>query len=271
VPVGLAAAVPVGSLMETVLYGGDLRRWIDGGVGSGVGGWMFLLLPIGGLFVSAMMSRFVSPLLRARAASLSRRGAAVLDAFRFCVGFALTLLLVWLVAMLLEGRGFDPRGSFMLGPYSQRNVLIVGFAMGFAIIPIVYTIAEDALSAVPEHLRAGSLAAGATRWQTATRIVIPTAMSGLFSAVMIGTGRAVGETMIVLMATGNTPVMDWSLFTGARTLSAAIAVQLPEEVRNSTGYRTLFLAALSLFAMTFVLNTLAEIVRLRFRKRSYQL
>jgi phosphate transport system permease protein len=124
---------------------------------------------------------------------------------------------------------------------------------------------------VPEHLRAGSLAAGATRWQTANRIVIPTAMSGLFSAIMVGTGRAVGETMIVLMATGNTPVMDWSLFTGARTLSAAIAVQLPEEVRDSTAYRTLFLAALTLFAMTFVLNTIAEAVRLRFRKRSYQL
>jgi phosphate transport system permease protein len=271
VPIGLVAAAPVGALMESVLFGGDLRTWIDGKAGSGVGGWMFLLFPVGGLFVSAMMSRFATPLLRVRAASLGRSGAALLDALRFCVGFALTLFIVWLAALLFEGRGMDPRTGFMLGPYSQRNVLIVGFAMGFAIIPIVYTIAEDALSAVPEHLRAGSLAAGATRWQTATRIVIPTAMSGLFSAIMIGTGRAVGETMIVLMATGNTPVMDWSLFTGARTLSAAIAVQLPEEVRNSTAYRTLFLAALTLFAMTFVLNTLAEAVRLRFRKRSYQL
>ena len=103
------------------------------------------------------------------------------------------------------------------------------------------------------------------------RIIIPTAMSGLFSAMMIGLGRAVGETMIVLMAAGNTPVMDLNIFNGFRTLSANIAVELPEAVKDSTHYRMLFLAALSLFALTFVLNTVAEIVRLRFRKRAFQL
>jgi phosphate transport system permease protein len=271
VPVGLFAAYPVGIVMESALFGGNLRRWIDGKAGSGVGGWVLVLFPMGAVVVSLVMSRFVNPHMRVHVASLSRLGAAVLDAVRFVLGFAITLLAVWGVAVILSYFELDPRGELMLGPYSQRNVLIVGFVMGFAIIPIIYTIAEDALSSVPEHLRAGSLAAGATRWQTATRIVIPTAMSGLFSAIMIGTGRAVGETMIVLMATGNTPVMNWSIFTGLRTLSAAIAVQLPEEVRNSTAYRTLFLAALTLFAMTFVLNTLAELVRLRFRKRAVQL
>jgi phosphate transport system permease protein len=143
--------------------------------------------------------------------------------------------------------------------------------MGFAIIPIIYTISEDALSAVPEHLRSASLGTGATPWQTAVRIIIPTAMSGLFSAIMIGLGRAVGETMIVLMAAGNTPIMEMNIFNGFRTLSANIAVELPEAVVNSTHYRTLFLAALVLFLMTFVLNTLAEIVRLRFRKRASEL
>src|SRR5205823_11901072 len=98
-------------------------------------------------------------------------------------------------------------------------------AIRFAVIPIIYTIAEDALSAVPQHLRSGSLAAGATPWQTAVRIVIPTAMSGLFSAVMIGFGRAIGETMIVVMASGNAPLMDWNVFNGFRTLSANIAVE----------------------------------------------
>jgi phosphate transport system permease protein len=155
--------------------------------------------------------------------------------------------------------------------YVQRNALIVGFVMGFAIIPIIYTIADDALTAVPDHLRSASLGAGATPWQTAVYIVIPTAMSGLFSALMVGLGRAVGETMIVLMALGNTAIMDWNIFNGARTLSANIAVELPEAVPNSTHYRTLFLAALVLFAMTFVVNTIAEVVRLRFRKRAYQL
>jgi phosphate transport system permease protein len=124
---------------------------------------------------------------------------------------------------------------------------------------------------VPNSLRAASLGSGATPWQTATRIIIPTAMSGLFSATMIGLGRAVGETMIVLMAAGNTPVMEWNICNGFRTLSANLAVELPEAVKDSTHYRTLFFAALVLFAMTFVLNTLAETVRQRFRKRAFEL
>ena len=143
--------------------------------------------------------------------------------------------------------------------------------MGFAIIPIIYTISDDALSAVPQHLRAASLGAGATPWQTTVRIIIPTAASGLFSAIMIGFGRAIGETMVVLMAAGNTPVKEWNIFNGMRTLSATIAVELPEAVQDSTHYRMLFLAAFTLFVMTFVLNTIAEVVRQRFRKRAFQL
>jgi phosphate transport system permease protein len=151
--------------------------------------------------------------------------------------------------------------------YDQRNSLVVGFAMGFAVIPIIFTIAEDSLSNVPQHLTAGSLALGATRWQTATRIVLPTASPGIFSAIMIGFGRAVGETMIVLMATGNTPVMDWSIFNGFRALSANIAVELPEAPEKGSLYRVLFLAALLLFLITFIVNTAAELVRLRLRRR----
>jgi phosphate transport system permease protein len=143
--------------------------------------------------------------------------------------------------------------------------------MGLAVIPIIYTIADDALNTVPQHLRSASLGCGATPWQTAIRVVVPTAMSGLFSALMIGLGRAVGETMIVLMAGGNTPVMQWNVFNGFRTLSANIATELPEAVRDSTHYRTLFLAALTLFVLTFCVNTLAELVRLRFRRQAFQL
>jgi phosphate transport system permease protein len=143
--------------------------------------------------------------------------------------------------------------------------------MGFAVIPIIFTIAEDALANVPQRLVSASLALGATRWQTALYVVLPTASPGIFSAVMIGFGRAVGETMIVLMATGNTPVLDWSMFTGMRTLSANIAVEIPEAPYGSTLYRVLFLAALLLFAMTFVVNTLAEAVRQRLRERYQRL
>ena len=151
--------------------------------------------------------------------------------------------------------------------YDQRNSLVVGVAMGFAVIPIIFTIAEDSLANVPGHLRAGSLALGATRWQTAMRIVLPTGSPGIFSAIMIGLGRAVGETMIVLMATGNTPIMDWNIFSGFRALSANIAVELPEAPDGGTLYRALFLSAFILFCMTFVLNTVAELVRLRLRRK----
>ena len=151
--------------------------------------------------------------------------------------------------------------------YDQRNCLVVGLAMGFAVIPIIFTISEDAFTSVPSSLTAASLALGASRWQTAVRVVLPTASPGVFSAIMIGFGRAVGETMIVLMATGNTPVMDWSIFNGIRTLSANIAVEIPEAPHGGTLYRTLFLAAALLFLMTFVVNTIAEIIRQRLRER----
>lgn len=151
--------------------------------------------------------------------------------------------------------------------FDQRNSLVVGFAMGFAVIPIIFTLSEDALSSVPKSLTSASLACGASPWQTAWRVVLPTASPGIFSAVMVGLGRAIGETMIVLMATGNTPVLDWSPFNGMRTLSANIAVEIPEAPHHGTLYRVLFLAAFLLFLLTFLLNTFAELVRQRLRRK----
>jgi phosphate transport system permease protein len=151
--------------------------------------------------------------------------------------------------------------------YDQRNALIVGIAMGFAVIPTIFSIAEDAVFTVPRHLTQGSLALGATRWQTVMGVVLPTASPGIFSAVMMGFGRAVGETMIVLMATGNSPVVNFNIFEGMRTLSANIAVELPETAVGSSHFRVLFLAALVLLALTFIVNTLAEIIRQRLRER----
>ena len=151
--------------------------------------------------------------------------------------------------------------------FDQRNALVVGIAMGFAVIPTIFSITEDAIFSVPKHLTQGSLALGATPWQTLTRVVIPTASPGIFSAVMIGMGRAVGETMIVLMATGNTPIMDMNIFEGMRTLAANIAVEMPESEVDGSHFRILFLAALVLFAFTFMVNTLAEVVRQRLRQK----
>ena len=173
----------------------------------------------------------------------------------------------WLEAMLFAG-DMPAWLTRELGiPFDQRNSLVVGIAMGFAVIPPIFTISEDAIFSVPRHLTLGSLALGATPWQTLTRVVILTASPGIFSAVMIGLGRAVGETMIVLMATGNTPIMDWNPFQGFRALSANIAVEMPESEVNSTHYRVLFLAALVLFLATFLFNTVAEVVRQRLRER----
>jgi len=176
----------------------------------------------------------------------------------------------WWEALLFDGH-FKQWLQVHLGlNYDQRNAIVVGVAMGCAIIPIIYSISEEALSNVPKNLIAGSLALGATRWQTLAHLVLISASPGIFSALMIGFGRAVGETMIVLMATGNTPIMDWSLFNGFRTLSANIAVEIPEAPHGGTLYRTLFLAGLLLFVATFILNTAAELIRQRLRTKYSQ-
>lgn len=205
--------------------------------------------------------------------------------FEFVILAPVVLLLTWLgwhLGPLLEQVAFvvtDPSTGTKIAdfrrwwpevtgtPFEQRNSLVVGFAMGFAVIPIIFTISEDAMSNVPQALRSGALALGASRWQTAWMVVLPTAIAGIFSAMMIGLGRAVGETMIVVMATGNTPIMDFNIFSGMRTLSANIAVELPEAPHHSTLYRTLFLGAMVLFLLTFVINTAAEILRQHLREK----
>lgn len=189
--------------------------------------------------------------------------------FPAVMGFA---YIAWLLQPPLESVFFggDLRSwiSNDLGiGFDQRNALVIGVVMGFAVIPTIFSITEDAVFAVPRHLVNGSLALGASNWQTLVGVVLPTASPGIFSAVMIGMGRAVGDTMIVLMATGNTPVMDFSIFEGMRTLSANIAVEMPEAEVGSSHYRILFLAGLVLFVFTFFFNTLGELVRQRLRTR----
>jgi phosphate transport system permease protein len=268
-PAGILAGRLLGPPVERWLFAGDIRGWLDGQVGGATGGWMLLFLPLSGV-ATLLLGREVNSALRPYARDWSRGAAAVVDLLKFVAGVLLTLALALFLSFALASLRFDPRGSF-IDTYMQRNALVVGLVMGFAIIPIIYTIADDALSTVPSHLRSASLGAGATPWQTAVRIVIPTAMSGLFSAVMIGLGRAVGETMIVLMAAGSTPIMDMNIFNGFLTLSANIATELPEAARNSTHYRILFLSALTLFGLTLIVNTVAEMVRQRFRRRAYEL
>jgi phosphate transport system permease protein len=269
-PIAFLLAGAMAPLVERYLFAGNVMRWLDGQIGSGAGAWFLLLLPMSALATVSLVSLLANPWLRKATVNSTRGTFALANLFKFLAAAAICLLAAGALSLLLNWLGWDPRGTYV-DTYQQRNALVVGFVMGFAVIPIIYTIADDALSTVPQHLRSASLGCGATTWQTTQRVILPTAMSGIFSALMIGMGRAVGETMIVLMAGGNTPITEWNVFNGFRTLSANIAVELPEAARDSTHYRTLFLAALTLFVLTFIINTIAEFVRLRFRRRAYQL
>lgn len=287
---GVALAAWIGPVAEQALFGGSMRMWLNGqsaGAKDGSAGWLPVTLPLCAIAVTLLVGSRVTPWVARRTAGMTHARAGGMHLLKFVVAVTVTLGIAWLLAVVLfesprvlgadrpldlrAGLPFGPVDLSPIGAFDQRNSLVVGFVMGFAIIPIIYTIAEDALASVPEHLRAASLGAGATTWQTAVRVIVPTAMSGLFSACMVGLGRAVGETMIVLMAAGGTPVMDLNMFGGFRTLSHNIANELPEAVPGSTHFVTLFLAALVLLAITFVINTIAEAVRQRFRRRAYQL
>lgn len=267
--VGIWAAGSGSLLFDNLMFAGDFSAWAAGQRGNDAAFTALLILPAAAIAAGIIVDRLAG----ARFSQLERQSrdrAGFIDLGRWLIVLAVALAIAALLGYLLSAQGWGVRGG-VVSTYVQRNTLVVGFAMAFAVIPIIYTIAEDALNAVPEHLRGASLACGASPWQTALWVILPAALSGVFAAAMVGMGRAVGETMIVVMAAGNTPIMDWNLFNGLRALSANIAVELPEAVKDSTLYRMLFLAALSLFVLTFVINTAAEIVRQRFRKRTAQL
>jgi phosphate transport system permease protein len=270
VGISLYAAYKLGPPFQKVFFGGDFISWVNGTHGRAAPFLFLLALPGMTVLVSWTAARVFGQRFNSYIKRFPMPYSAALDLLRWLALVCVTATLSYILALCLQTIGFDARGS-LVGTYDQRNTMIVGFAMGFAVIPLIYTLAEDALNSVPSHLRSASLGCGATPWQTAIWIVLPTAVSGVFSAVMIGMGRAVGETMIVVMSAGNTPIMDWSIFDGLRALSANIAVELPEAPKDGTLYRVLFLTGLVLFAMTFVINTVAEMVRLRFRKRTMQL
>ncbi len=270
IPLGFAIANISAKAVETAIFEGNLVQWLSNRDGSGWAGWFCLaLLPVS-ILVAWVVSGPLGPYVQTYARAMSSFRFSLVNLGLFGLSTLVVLLIAALSAWAFTAAGWDPRGS-VLGPYQERNALLVGAILGFAIIPLIYTISEDALQSVPQHLRSASLACGASTWQTTIRVVVPTAMSGLFSALMIGFGRAVGETMVVLMAAGNTPVMDINPMNGYRTLSATLATELPEAARGSTHFHALFLAAFLLFCFTMVANTFAEIVRMRFRKRAFQL
>ncbi len=267
---GIYLAYLLGPAFEWLFFNGSFLLWVNGSGGSATPMLFLILLPVTLVAVTMLGERVYGNRFKGFLRGASHTRAAALSLAHWAGVVVVAVVASFVIAKLLTVLGVDARGT-VVGTYVQRNTLVVGFAMGFAVIPIIYTLAEDALNAVPEHLRGASLGCGATPWQTAVWVVLPTAVSGVFSAIMIGMGRAVGETMIVVMATGNTGIIDWNIFNGLRALSANIAVELPEAVKDGTLYRVLFLTGLILFAMTFAINTLAEIIRQRFRKRARSL
>lgn len=284
VPIGLAAAVytayfmspsvrkvvkPTVEIMEalpTVILGFLAGLWLAPLVEAYLPGIIavIVLVPLA-IILFAMLSSVLPQVIRSRLTDGS--AALILVPIVAFVGWFSFQMSPLIENVLFDGNVREYLTNELGITFDQRNSLVVGIAMGFAVIPTIFSIAEDAVFSVPKHLSNGSLALGATTWQTLTKVVLLTASPGIFSAVMMGLGRAVGETMIVLMATGNTPIMDWNIFEGMRTLSANIAVEMPESEVGSSHYRILFLAAFVLFVFTFAFNTVAELVRQRLRDK----
>lgn len=155
----------------------------------------------------------------------------------------------------------------IFGYQSRLNALCAGIALGISVIPVVFSIAEDALTSVPRSYIQAALALGASKWKAASQVVLPAAVPGVFAAVALGFGRAIGETMIVLMASGNASIVSWSFFDSTRTITATIAAELGEVVFGSAHYRILFLIGVLLFAVTFFTNMTADIVMNRLKTR----
>jgi phosphate transport system permease protein len=156
----------------------------------------------------------------------------------------------------------------LFGVQYRLNAFVGGVALSLAVIPIIYTVAEDAISSVPKSMSEASLALGASKWQTALFVIVPAATPGIFAALLLGFGRAFGETMIVLMATGNAALSSLNLFEPVRTMSATIGAEMAEVVFGDTHYNVLFLIGVLLFVITFSLNAIAEFyVRKRLLKR----
>ena len=199
-----------------------------------------------------------------------RHGAELLFAIGgvFFLGFISVEYAPALIFSVMGVDGFTLLASESNSPIGKTTI-VVALALGVAISPSIYSLAEDAINGVPNDLKHASFALGATRLQTLLHVVLHVALPGIVAAIMLGFGRAFGETMIVLMVTGNTPISSWGLIEGLRALTANLAIELPEADVSSAHYQILFFTACILFLFTFLVNTIAELLRQHIRSRAY--
>ncbi|MEW5895610.1 MAG: phosphate ABC transporter permease subunit PstC [Candidatus Omnitrophota bacterium] len=161
-----------------------------------------------------------------------------------------------------------PMVAKLTGAYNGLNALNGSVLLAVMALPTIISLSEDALVSVPKSFHEASLALGANRWQTLIFVRIPAASSGILAACMLGMGRAIGETMTVLMATGNAPAMPESFTDSIRTMTATIAIELGEVAYNTTHYYALFVIGLVLFIITFIINMVADIVLENYKKKT---
>lgn len=167
--------------------------------------------------------------------------------------------------MLVIGASFF---NDLLDPVNRLNAFIAALGLSFVIIPVIASLTEDALHSIPNDLRMASYGLGATKWQTITRVILPAAFSGVSASIILGFGRAIGETMIVLMASGNAANITANIFKSVRTMTATIAAEMGEVSQGSDHYYALFFIGIVLFTITFFLNLFAEIIVNRMRKKN---
>jgi len=179
-------------------------------------------------------------------------------------------LLASLPSVVLGMFGLVVLATFLqnvFGWEARLNATLAGLTLGLAVIPMVFTVMEDVISSVPKSYREASLALGASPWQTAIRVQLPAAMPGLFAAMVLGFGRAIGETMIVLMVSGNASIMSMDLTDPIRTITATIAAELPETRFNDEHFRILFFLGAMLFSITFIANMLGDVFVTRLKHK----
>ena len=155
----------------------------------------------------------------------------------------------------------------VFGYKTRLNSFVAGIALGLAVIPVIFSIAEDSLTSVPQSYVQAALALGASRWKAAWQVVLPAALPGVFAAVVLGFGRAIGETMIVLMASGNATIVSANPLDSTRTMTATIAAEMAETVFGGNHYRILFLIGSLLFIVTFASNWIGDIIVHKVKRR----